>query len=335
MNDSSSSSSSQPLPKGLILPNTVVWTPEIDRLAQQVAKWIRIDQPGGTVYGAQRNGKSRACSYLAGTLGSVLGYEVAVLHWTIPEQIESKQTEREFVQEQLQQSNCPRVGGRDLAVLRRRCHAHLVELAHAFGSRRLVILIDEAQNLSRKQYGYLIHTFNSLEQLGVHPFFLLVGQPELRNTPKDWAEANGMQVLGRFFAREHLYRGVDVAEITLVLQAFDVPVADDTVSVFARAFPAAYAAGWSLEKLGQPFEEAMAMIMRRHNISKGLRLPMQYLRSTLLEVLHQALDDGKAAEILSAVDVMRALETSGFLRVLAYYVDTDSAKDAAADGGKR
>lgn len=317
-----------PRPEGLILPNTVVWTPEIDRLAQQVAKWIRIDQPGGTVYGAQRNGKSRACSYLAGTLGSVLGYEVAVLHWTIPDQIESKQTEREFVQEQLQQSNCPRVSGRDLAVLRRRCHSHLVELAHGCGSRRLIILIDEAQNLTRKQYGYLIHTFNSLEQLGIHPFFLLVGQPELRNTPGSWAEASGMQVLGRFFSREHLYRGVDVSEITMVLQAFDVPVENDTESVFARVFPDAYAAGWSLEKLGKPFEEAMAITMRQHNISNGLRLPMQYLRSTLLEVLHEALDNRKAPEMLTSTDMLTALDASGFLRVLAYYVDSDKPSDS-------
>lgn len=323
-----------PTPSGLILPNTVVWTPEIDRLAQQVAKWIRVDQPGATVYGAQRNGKSRACSYLAGTLSSVLGYEVAVIHWTIPDQIESKQTEREFVQEQMQQSNCPRVGGRDLAVLRRRCHSHLVELAHACGSRRLIILIDEAQNLTRKQYGYLIHTFNSLEQLGVHPFFLLVGQPELRNTPGSWAEASGMQVLGRFFSREHLYRGVDVSEITLVLQAFEVPVENDTESVFARVFPAAYAGGWSLEKLGTPFEEAVAMTMREQNISSGLRLPMQYLRSTLLGVLHQALDTGKAPELLTATDVMAALEASGFLRVLAYYVDSDSPRDGNKGGKK-
>lgn len=326
----------EPETQDLILPSTVVWTPEIDRLASQVAKWIRIDQPGGTVYGAQRNGKSRACSYLAGMLGSVLGYEIAVVHWSIPEQVEAKQTERDFIQEQLLQSKCPRVSSRDLSVLRRRCYTHLVDLARASGSRRIVILIDEAQNLTRMQYGYLIHTFNSLEQLDVYPFFLLVGQPELRNRPDGWAEANGMQVLGRFFAREHLYRGVAQSEIALVLQAFDVPVADETASMFARVFPGAYGAGWSLDKLGTPFEEAIALIMRKHNISKGLRLPMQYLRSTLLGVLHRALDEKKAPEMLGTVDVMHALEASGFLRVLSYYVDSDASGEmAAASEGNR
>ncbi len=310
-------------PEALILPSTVVWTPEIDRMAQQVSRWIRIDQPGGVVYGAQRNGKSRACSYLVGMLSALLDYELAVLHWTIPDQAEAKKNEREFVQEMLQQSGCLRVSSRDLAVLRRRCYTHLAELVEATGSKRIVIIIDEAQNLGKLQYSYLIHAFNSLEQLGIQPFFLLVGQPELRNHFKDWSEGKGMQVLGRFFAREHVYRGIALDEIRLVLQAFDMPVEGEVSSVFSRVFPQAYKAGWRLEQLTPCFDEALALIMRKHNITSGLRLPMQYFRSAILSVLNQALDDGIAPETLTSAHVVQGLEDAGFLRVLGFYVDSD------------
>lgn len=63
----------------LLLPDVTVWTPEIDRLAQQIAKWIRMDLPGGTVFGQQRNGKSRAVIYLGKILAEILGYEVGFL----------------------------------------------------------------------------------------------------------------------------------------------------------------------------------------------------------------------------------------------------------------
>lgn len=312
-----------PQAKNLILPSTVIWTPEIDRLAQKAVRWIRIDQPGGVIYGAQRNGKSRACTYLVGTLASLIGYELAVVLWTIPDQNDAKKTEREFVQERLQQSGCERVTHRDLAVLRRRLYTHLCELSDATGSKRVVVIVDEAQNLKKMQFSYLIHAFNSLENMGVQPFFLLVGQPELRNRFKDFSEGGGLQVLGRFFAREHLYRGISLDEICLVLQAFDVPLEGEGQSVFHRAFPEAYDAGWRLEKLTPWFLEALALIMRKHNIPSGLRFPMQYFRSSLLSVLMDALDQGVAPELITSAQVLKGFETAGFLKVLGFYVNAD------------
>ncbi len=313
----------QPLHKNLILPSTVIWTPEIDRMAQKVIRWIRMDQPGGVIYGAQRNGKSRACSYLVGMLASLLGYNLAVVHWTIPDQAEAKKNEREFVQEALLQSGCERLTSRDLAILRRRLFTHLYELTEATGSKRLVILVDEAQNLGRLQFSYLIHAFNSLENMGIQPFFLLVGQPELRNRFKDWSEGKGLQVLGRFFAREYQYRGIALDEISLVLESFDVPLEGDSFSVFSHVFPGAYEAGWRLEKLTPCFKEALALIMRKHNITSGLRLPMQYFRSSVLSVLNDALDGDIAPEMLTSNHVLMGLENTGFLSVLGFYVDAD------------
>jgi hypothetical protein len=325
-------SSTSPDPVGL-LPNVTVWTPEIDRLCATVARWVRMDLPGGTVYGQQRNGKTRAAQYLASAIGSVLGYSIAVLRWIVPEQLESKQTEREFVQEMIQQSGCMRVSGRDLAVLRRRCHTHLVDLAKAAGSKRLIVIIDEAQNLTRSQYGYLIYCFNALEQLGIFPFFLLIGQPELRNAPESWSEANGMQVLGRFFAREHIYCGVQIGEIESVLQAFDVPGEGESGPSLARIFPAAYAAGFELQKLAPAFVEAMELVMKHHNIPGGLRLPMQYLRASLLGLLHRVQDDQLSLTHVTSAMVFNALKEVDFFKVLPYYVDLPVAPSDAANAG--
>lgn len=312
----------------LLLPAVIVWTPEIERLALKVAKWIQMDLPGGTVFGQQRNGKSRATIYLGKVLAAILGYEIGFVRWSIPDQRNGRLSERDFTQEMMHQSACDRTQGRDLAVLRRRFHSHLVEIAQACGSKRIVIVVDEAQNLCREHYGFIIHWFNMLEKAGVHPFLVLIGQPELENTTTTWAEANGMQVVGRFFARQHQYRGIERDEIALVLEAFDTPQDGEASSVLEPQFPDAYAAGHGLKGIAHCYEEALDIIMKTSNISNGLRIPMQYFRSSLLSLLLRLQQEKCAWHLISTPMVLTAIEDSGFLSVLSYYVDKDSVPKA-------
>lgn len=310
---------------GDILHNQTIWTPEIDRFAENVAGWIRMDLPGGAVCGYQRNGKSRACRYLIGGLPEILGYPIAVVYWTIPEQLESKKNEREFIQEMLQQSGCPKVVNKDLAVLRRRCYTHLCELAIGAGSRRIVIIIDEAQNLTRFQYAHLIHCYNSLEQFGVRPFFLLVGQPDLQNSVASWRESTGLQVIGRFFSREHRFLGISLDEFEEVLEAFDMPLEDGGRSTLDSVFPTEYAQGWSLNRLNDPFVEAFKAVLKQHNIVGTLRVPMQYFRSALLNLLYRARDNKFPLTQLDSARVFTAIQDTQFFNVMQYYVDDSRA----------
>lgn len=304
-----------------VLPNLTVWTPEIDRLCVTVAKWIKLQLPGGIVYGVQRNGKTKACDYLAGTIAELLGFSIAVARLIIPEQERNRPHEREFHQEVLQQTGCARCTSKDISVLRRREHTHLQEIAQSAGSKRLLVIVDEAQNLHRSQFGYLIFLFNALEKLGIYPFFLLVGQPEMRNITATWDEAGGLQVIGRFFAREHRYLGVHPDEIRLVLLAFDEPGEEGGPPPLAKVFPAAYAAGWRLERLAPAYVEAVAMIMKAHNIAGGLRLPMQYFRASLLSILYKCLEDHFPLEHVTSAVVFEALRDAEFFAVLSHYVD--------------
>lgn len=317
-----------------ILPDLIVWTPEIDRMGYVLVRWIRMGLPGGAIYGQQRTGKTRACVYLARNLSTILGYSVAIVIWTMPERLDAKPNEREFYQEITLQSGCPRVAGKDIAMLRRRCHSHLVELANKAGSKRLVVIIDEAQNLTQAQYGYLIFCFNALEKLNVQPFFLMIGQPELQNASSNWAEGSGLQVLGRFFARRHVYRAVHRDEIKDVLDAFDeIPDGEDRPAL-QRVFPDAYANGWRLKHLASAYEEAVDLMMTKHNIEAGLRIPMQYLRASLLSLLFRVKDEGLTLEHVSSAMVFSALKESEFFEVFAYYVDASSyeGREAANTG---
>ncbi len=307
---------------GFPMPETV-WTPQVDSLVRKVRRWIQMDLPGGAVVGAQRTGKTKACQFMVGTLSDLLGYQLAIIHFVISGQVEAKKTERDFFLELMGQIGCQTTAARDTSILRKRCLRHLSEMAAKSGSGRIVILVDEAQHLSKAQYDILIYIFNMLEQARLKPFFLLVGQPELRGTRDLWREASDMQILGRFFARLHVFRGVGKDEVKLVLEAFDTPASEGGDSPFAKFVPGAYASGWRLVRLAPAFERALSMLMARQGITEGLRLPMQDLRTTLLGLIYQVQEEGLALEHIDEAMVFHMLQETEFFGLLSRYLDDD------------
>jgi hypothetical protein len=244
----------------------------------------------------------------------------------------SMPTERTFLQERMIQSGCTAVAHRDLAVLWRRLHTHLAELAIAAGSRWIVIIIDEAQNLSFDEYNRLIHCFNSLEDLKVKPFFMLAGQPELKNAPASWEDANGMQVIGRFFSRTFWFHGICSEDIGVVLEAFDEPVSDGG-RLSGRLMPQVLGTDWCMAQWGQQYREAMQILMDSHQILSRLHLPMQMLRSSLLLVLDRVIAKKVDPRLVSTATVLKALQDTGFTSSLAYYV-TPSASSTDDGAGQ-
>ncbi len=224
-----------------LLGDDPVWTPEIQLLADAVRVGYRLNFRGMAVDGRQRCGKTHACHYLRDTLAETMGYPVATFLWSIPE---FATTERDFVQERLRDSGCHSISHRDIAVLRGRLYDHIAETAISMGGHRAIIIVDEAQNLTRQQYHYLHHTDNNLEKRKIRPFFVLIGQPELRTMTSSWAQSNGFQVVGRFFTRQHQYNGIALADLPLIVEGFDEPVGGASEATYAHALPEAYRAGW-------------------------------------------------------------------------------------------
>lgn len=308
-------------PIGGLLPDSIIWTPEIERLNRFIIESIRMQSRGGAVMGQQCNGKSFATRYLTRLLPDSLGHTIAAVRWSIkPPGEKGSRTERAFLQERMIQSGCNSIVHRDVAVLWRRFCGHLAELAITAGSRWIVIMVDEAQNLSFDEYNRLIHCFNSLEDLKIKPFFLLVGQPELANTPASWKETNGMQVIGRFFTRTYWFRGICVDEIGQVLEAFDEP-GSDGARLSGALMPHVAGSDWHLGAWGTHYKEALQMLMVHHQITDGLRVPMQMLRSSLLLLLDRTIARKIDPRSISTVMVLKALRDTGFTSSLTYYVD--------------
>lgn len=320
--------SGSPLGEVDLLGDSSIWTPEIERLINAVAATFRMGFVGMAVDGLQRCGKSWACEFLQGTLADALNYPLATFMWTIPE---SCKTERDFIQERLRESGCFAGSHRDIAVLRGRLYDHICDSAAQRGGRKVAIIVDEAHHLTREQYYYLIHTDNSLRLRKVRPFFILVGQPELRSTSSSWMKASGYQVVGRFFSRQHRYQGIALADIQEVVSGFDEPEQGAEVATYAKALPEAYAAGWRLSHVAPLLVEAIGSIAKRQNITAGVRVPMQSLRAMLLYILFHYIETKANPASFSMAVALQAVDASGFPGVMEYYVHSAEAaqKEAA------
>ena len=307
-----------PLPTVDILDDSTVWTPEIERLVQAVVEQIRLDQPGMIVGGTQRNGKSRACSYLEAILSESVGYPVAICVWTMSENAVA--SNRIFIQERMLQSGCDAVTHRDIAVLRNRLLVHLAERAAAIGAKRLVIFIDEAQFLAPDDYAALVFLFNGLERRGLRPFFLLVGQPELNQIADQWLTQDAQQMVGRFSTRIHEYLGIRLDDLERVLAGFDDEQDGPDACAAFRTAPAAYAEGWRVEHLAPILRQAVRKVAAAQNVQEDVRLPMQYLRACLLSMLYRIVQRGMKPEAFPLAEAIDCVKASNFGRVLQFYV---------------
>jgi type II secretory pathway predicted ATPase ExeA len=319
------------LPPTDLLDDGAVWTPEIERLLQAVAEQIRLDQPGMIVSGPQRSGKSRACDYLIAVLSETLGYPVAAVQWTIP--CESSKTTRLFFQERMLQSGSNAIQHRDLAVIRNRFFNHLAELTTTGGAKRLVIVIDEAQNLDRAEYSLLVFIFNELERRRLRPFVLLIGQPELNGIADQWMAAGAQQMVGRFSTRNHEYRGIRLDDLEQVLEGFDDESDGVETCASYRTSPSAFADGWRLTSLGPLMRDAIRQVAAAQNVQEEVYLPMQYLRSCLLAILYRIFQSRQRPESFSSADAIACVRSSNFASVLQYYVRRSGTADVRAMSG--
>ncbi|MFM0196830.1 ATP-binding protein [Paraburkholderia strydomiana] len=302
------------------LPDGIFWTPEIERLGKQVAHWVRIDVPGATAYGKMRVGKSFALAYLSETLASLIGYPVEVVVWEIPEN--AGDSPREFAQSRMSDSGYLAISHRDVEVLKARFFGYLAQRCEEKGARRLVVIVDEAQHAKRHHLGYLVEYFNKLTKKGLKPFFLLMGQPELGGGPiRSEGVGRDMQIVGRFRVSQYHFRGIALGDLEEVLHEFDRPGPDGAPASLTAYLPQAYANGWCIADLAPSLREALALVAKQHNLQEDIRVPMQYLRSTVGAYLHHVADTGENPGLPSSAALIKCLKESGFLSVLSYYAE--------------
>lgn len=296
-----------------------VWTPSIETLARKIREWIALDLPGGCVHGPQRNGKTWAINYIIASASEFFSTRFLIVRIIIPEGLSDRGNM--IATEWLNQHGVI-ANTRDPARLKRRLMEWLRERMQATDAERLILIVDEAQNLSRAHHGQLMYWHNLCEEASTRPFTLLVGQPELGASAASYVEMNEIQLTGRFYERLHEFQGIALAEVVKVLRAFQQPVLHEGVQQpcgLARLFPDHWAGGWRVETWAPSIENAVTALARARSLPDVPRVPMMYLRAFVMGGLDEMKRTGRRIDVLSNDRLNALMASTGFSKSIDLY----------------
>ena len=141
----------------------------------KLKSWLTTGSHGAMIHGRPRLGKTMATRWVLRTVRELIGYVPSI---EIPIRDQRVASEREFFQHVL---HCAKHKFYDIGTAgdrRDRLTEWLVIMARRSPVNAVILFFDEAQDLTERQYRWLLNIDNELDMRGYRLFCLLVGQPE-------------------------------------------------------------------------------------------------------------------------------------------------------------
>ncbi|HEL2733968.1 TPA: ATP-binding protein [Streptococcus suis] len=200
----------------------IISTPQIEELAEKIQFWLDNHISGAIVYGKPRIGKTYALKLISETLFKQ-AYNIPSFYMSAIR--ENRPSESAFYTNLLRAFRHPHIsnsGGRSAYHKRSKLLDYLLLVAKDNQQERIILLIDEAQNLTDFHYDWLIGIYNELDYRGVQLITFLVGQQQLKNQKETFLDIGMEQIVGRFMMDSSQFYGVRTkSEVHSILQTFD------------------------------------------------------------------------------------------------------------------
>ena len=290
-----------------------IFTPPINEFFGMVCEWIDSNISGGFVYGPPRQGKSRAVKYwiehlLAERYGALLPF----FHMNY--KYHDRFSEVEFLAELLQACHhrFAQTGTRMTKLDR------LVKLfatrARNAGSNRVVLMIDEAQNMREQSYRTLCNLQNELDELGIQLTVISVGTQDLVYQHSVFSQGGDLHLVGRFMLRQAAFRGLRcVQELAYVLNAYDMetewPVGSGlsyTHYFFPRAFETGFRLSLFAPEMWRIYEE-----LAPPKLQSNLEVAMEHVAKPIETLFRERAGDSPTINF-TLDEVTRAIEISRY-----------------------
>lgn len=227
----------------------VITTPQVEALCSEAVSLVENRSPGAVFWAPPRTGKSRALEILQLEFAEVFpGMPVMLLpawDYTTPK-------EGAFMEDLLKAAGHAFVKKGRPEDKRERLVELMADFAIERGEGRIVLIVDEAQQLHEQHYKWLMGIHNLLAMYGVHMITLLVGQHQLVHQRTAFLRAQKENIVGRFMVQMFQFHGIqDQNELADSLSAYDeeqYPVGSGWS--YTRFFvPQLFASGWRLKMI--------------------------------------------------------------------------------------
>jgi hypothetical protein len=288
-------------------------TPSIKAVIALVDECLFMFVGGALIHGRPRMGKSCAIDFVITDLKArhpqLSTYK---MRWIKP-QVTS---ENAFFAALLHTVKHPAQPSASKSALRGRLVHKLRQVADTLGDDRVVLFIDEAQNLREIEYEWLRDVHDELENNGIRLFTFLFGQHQLLAQKSAFQAQDKEQIVARFMIEELAFRGIaSEAECAAVMGAYDkgeFPAASGWN--YTRFFiPLAHAAGLriaeSAPRLWRAFEDAHV----KAQLDGSPEIPMKYFTAAIEAALLTCAERDVATLTLDAAFWTTMVERSRYV----------------------
>lgn len=277
----------------LITQKYAVYTPPIHELIIQIGDWVDRQQPGAYIYGASRLGKTRCIQWhLKEALESRFQTSIPLVVWN--RRPDSNRSESWFWHQLLLASNFQFISQtkpprKSEAI--HLCTQRFISIANSAEHNFVILLIDEAQDMTFNEWKWLVGLQNELDYKGYLLSVFSVGSHQLNYRHEYLASTGNAHIAARFMAAHTRFHGIRSSEeIGYVLNGYDCdsewPM-NSKISYLQYFAPNYYSDGCRLANCADDLWRALVELSPKTVKMKNHEFPMQHIARSIESILFQ------------------------------------------------
>ena len=303
-----------------------LYTSPIQRMVDQLASWIDNQVEGATIYGPSRFGKSNAVDHWVQTLLSErFGNTLPMVVWSHTDAGGANSIGR-FYACLLHASKHPLAKATRSPLSRQ----HMLmerwySLARRGGGRFLILIIDEAQGMSQREWLWLVELHSLLEKENLRLCVFSIASLQFFDEPMAMAMVGGAHVAARFMLASERFHGIEgLEELASVLAGYDEGTewpAHSGKSFTEGIATKAWDEGFRLEHYSQALHDALIASMPP-NYPGPPEFPMKTIAHCCRNILLRIAGGANWRDVTSRESLAAIVTESGNRQLLALVTAT-------------
>ncbi|WP_288841665.1 ATP-binding protein [uncultured Deefgea sp.] len=294
-----------------------VYTPPMHEMINLIGDWIDQQLPGGFIFGASRLGKTRCVQWhLIDVLEDRFKAAIPLVVWS--RRPDSHLSEAVFwhqilLASQFEFSEPGRPIKRSQGAFL--CKQRFISIANNAQRNYVVLLIDEAQDLTLREWKWLVGLQNDLDFSGYLLSVISVGTHQLGHQYEYMASTGNAHIAARFLATHKQFHGLRSAEeVKYVLNGYDIDSewpSGSNKSFLAYFSPKDFAAGRRLSCSASDLWMALNELTPA-TAKKYIEFPMQHIARTIELALFRLAQGEEWGAVTSYTSWLEGLAKTNF-----------------------
>ncbi|WP_456184913.1 ATP-binding protein [Advenella kashmirensis] len=282
-------------------------------------------ESGGYIYGPSRYGKSRGLKWFVRVaLEERFGFTIPLVTWI--RRPDMHLSEADFWKDLLLASNFSLVDhlkkARNRGAMRDLFRNRMVSIAESAGSNYIVLLIDEAQEMTLREWQWLLGLQNVLDYDGFRLSVFSIGTQQIGYQHDYLAKSGNAHIAARFFVLHSRFHGLrHVDELSFVLEGYDQESEWPTgsgISYLNYFAPNHYRSNHRLSHCAATLWQALSDLLPSgaqqvfKKKSTEMEIPMKYVALSVEEALWRLADGKEWDEVTNYQSWTEIISATGF-----------------------